>query len=176
MRAMGKLLLLYGTLAAAALAALAVTGNLDRLAPARGLAGAADLAVGLGTGIALAAASRLALGGERGARFLTEEFRARAGALSPRQALTAAVLAGVAEELLFRGVLQPLAGLWVASALFGAVHLGPGWRSLPWAAMAFAAGVVLGGLFEWTGHLVAPAAAHATVNYLNLRRFGAGAV
>jgi membrane protease YdiL (CAAX protease family) len=77
------------------------------------------------------------------------------------------MLAGLGEELLFRGVLQPLIGLPLASLIFGAVHIGG--RSLigygVWAAC-------IGALFGWltvvTGGLLAPIVAHAVYDALAL--------
>ncbi|MEE8408935.1 MAG: CPBP family intramembrane glutamic endopeptidase, partial [Myxococcota bacterium] len=70
---------------------------------------------------------------------------------------------------LFRGTLQPTLGLWLAAAVFAVLHIGPNVRFLPWTIMALGAGLAFGGLFSWTGNLVAPVLAHITVNYLNLR-------
>jgi membrane protease YdiL (CAAX protease family) len=75
-----------------------------------------------------------------------------------------AVLSGVGEEALFRGALQPLVGLVVASLLFGLVHIGPDRRYLAWTASAIVAGFVLGILYEATGGILAPAVAHALHN------------
>lgn len=83
-----------------------------------------------------------------------------------------AVLAGVGEELLFRGVLQegltrPLgtaAGLAMASALFGAVH----WITSAYALIAAGMGLYLGGLYLWTGNLLVPMIAHALYDFIAL--------
>ncbi len=40
-------------------------------------------------------------------------------------------------------------------------------------AMMIAAGLLLGGLFEWSGNLVAPVVAHAGINAVNLRLLAA---
>ncbi len=96
-------------------------------------------------------------------------------------ALSSVVLAPVAEELFFRGLVLHAwlreYGRWVAligsSALFGLVHYGlfplegllP---ELPWLAIPAAAGMLLGFLALRTGSLVAPLAAHATANFVNL--------
>jgi len=68
-----------------------------------------------------------------------------------------AAAAGVAEELLFRGVLQELWGLWPATLLFGLAHaLTPTYFLL-----ASAMGWYLGWLFVDTGNLVVPILVHA---------------
>ncbi|UCE89470.1 MAG: CPBP family intramembrane metalloprotease [Pseudomonadota bacterium] len=66
------------------------------------------------------------------------------------------VLAGVAEEMLFRGALQPLVGLVGASVIFGALHaLTPGYFLL-----ATLLGLLMGSLYELTGSLLAPVVMH----------------
>lgn len=87
-------------------------------------------------------------------------------------ALWAAVLAigiapGIAEELMFRGYIQtrlsrrwgPVAGVLVTSVLFGAMHLDP-----IHGAFAFALGVYVGYLTEWTGSIVPAMVCHAVNN------------
>jgi membrane protease YdiL (CAAX protease family) len=82
-----------------------------------------------------------------------------------------AVLSGVSEELFFRGVLQPILGLTVASVLFGLLH----WLGLVYAAWAASVGVLLGLVYTTTGNLVVPATMHTVHNlavllYLRYRR------
>jgi uncharacterized protein len=91
--------------------------------------------------------------------------------LGPIDLLTATLVAlssGIAEELLFRGALQPLIGLVPASLLFGVLHVAPGRAFRPWTVFALLMGFGLGGLALWTGQLIAPIACHVTVNWLNL--------
>ena len=76
-------------------------------------------------------------------------------------------LAGAAEELLFRGVLQPLAGLPAASVVFGAVHVG-GRSLLGYGLWAACIGGVFGVLMVMTGGLLAPIVAHAVYDALAL--------
>jgi membrane protease YdiL (CAAX protease family) len=76
-------------------------------------------------------------------------------------------LAGAAEELLFRGVLQPLAGLPAASVMFGAVHVG-GRSLLGYGLWAACIGAVFGVLMVMTGGLLAPIVAHAVYDALAL--------
>ncbi|OGQ90642.1 MAG: hypothetical protein A2289_06115 [Deltaproteobacteria bacterium RIFOXYA12_FULL_58_15] len=127
------------------------------------------IASGLGVGLVMVAASRLAAANLQWAAQLAEEFRSLIGPLSGRQALAVAAASAVAEELLFRGILQPPLGLWLTAAIFGVLHIGPNIRFLPWTVMACGAGLAFGWLFHWTSSLAAPILAHATVNYLNLR-------
>ena len=70
----------------------------------------------------------------------------------------------LSEELYFRGVLQPVLGIWVTSLLFGAVHLPfrgfPNWRL---AVVAAIAGWFYGRAFEKGGSVRASAVTHALV-------------
>ncbi|MBX9792365.1 MAG: CPBP family intramembrane metalloprotease [Pirellulales bacterium] len=86
--------------------------------------------------------------------------------------LLVSLLAGVGEELLFRGLLQqaligPL-GLWgalVAAALvFGVVHA----LSASYAVFATLMGAYLGWLWMASGNLAVPIAAHAAYDFLTL--------
>lgn len=86
-----------------------------------------------------------------------------------------AALAGVGEELLFRGVLQPLAirwttpaiGLVVASLLFGLAHS----LSRVYFFFALAVGLYLGGLAMHYHDLLAPMIAHGLYDFLALAYF-----
>jgi hypothetical protein len=82
------------------------------------------------------------------------------------------LLAGVGEEMVFRGVLQPVLGRWLgalpglllASILFGLLHpITPAYVVL-----AAAIGVYLGCLFEWTQSLLLVIVAHALYDFLVL--------
>ena len=77
------------------------------------------------------------------------------------------VLAGLGEELLFRGVLQPLIGLPLASAVFGAVHVG-GRSFIGYGVWAACIGALFGWLMVETGGLLAPIVAHAVYDALAL--------
>jgi hypothetical protein len=77
------------------------------------------------------------------------------------------VLAGLGEELLFRGVLQPLVGLPLASIVFGAVHVG-GRGFVGYGIWAACIGVLFGLLMVQTGGLLAPIVAHAVYDALAL--------
>jgi uncharacterized protein len=85
------------------------------------------------------------------------------------------VLAGIAEELLFRGVLQWFVGLPAASLIFGAVHVG-GRSFIGYGAWAACIGALFGGLMVMTGGLLAPIVAHAVYDALALAyvRYGPG--
>jgi membrane protease YdiL (CAAX protease family) len=99
-----------------------------------------------------------------------------------RDLVLVSILSGVGEEVFFRGALQPLVGLVVASLLFGALHVGPDRRYLVWTLWAVAAGFLFGALYLWTGGILAPVTAHVLHNAATLllwkrfrRREGSGA-
>ena len=79
-------------------------------------------------------------------------------------------LAGIGEELLFRGVLQaglseawsPMAGIVVASLLFGAAHA----VSLSYLVLATLMGLYLGLLYHLTGNLLLPIIVHALYDWI----------
>jgi uncharacterized protein len=91
---------------------------------------------------------------------------------SPVELALLAALAGFAEEILFRGVVQVgLAGvvpeggaLVVASAAFGLAHF----ITPTYAVLAGLAGLYLGGLFLLQGSLIAPIVAHAIYDVVAL--------
>lgn len=127
---------------------------------------AAGLAAGLGLAVLGIASMQLRRGplGE-----LSRQVREIAGVLFARSTsldrFVIAALAGVAEEALFRGVVQAglvasvgtAAGLAGASLLFGLAHaVGPAY-----VVAATAAGAVFGALHLVTGDLGAPILAHA---------------
>ncbi len=89
--------------------------------------------------------------------------------LSPTDILFLALASGIAEELFFRGAMQPVFGLLVTSLIFGAVHSGPKPVFLWWSAWAFVMGLLFGGIFELTGVLWGPVLGHVLINQRNIR-------
>jgi hypothetical protein len=91
---------------------------------------------------------------------------------SPAGVVLLALLAGLGEELLFRGVIQvwlaERTSLWLAlataSLLFGAGHLLSAWYAL----LASLIGAYLGILFLVSGNLLAPIIAHAAYDVVAL--------
>jgi len=96
--------------------------------------------------------------------------------------LIVAVIPAIGEELVFRGVLQqelmrwarnPHVGIWVASFVFGAIHL-QFYGFFP----RMALGIVLGYLYYWSGNIWVPILGHFlnngfTVFMLYLQQRGA---
>jgi uncharacterized protein len=102
------------------------------------------------------------------ARRLHLELRPFAQDLDLTGIVVLALLSSAGEELLFRGLLQPWMGLLPQALIFGLVHQMPGPSRWIWVTWALLVGLVLGALFELTGSLLGPLAAHALVNGLNL--------
>lgn len=90
------------------------------------------------------------------------------GPLRPASCAVLALSSGIAEELAFRAALQPEVGLVVASLLFGLVHAPLKRELMAWPLLAAAMGFLLGWLYDWTGGVLAPVAAHVAVNWVNL--------
>lgn len=84
-----------------------------------------------------------------------------------------ALMAGVGEEALFRGVIQaglegplgPVAALVVASLLFGLAH----YVTHAYFVLATLMGLYLGLLYQWTGNLLVPILVHALYDWAALR-------
>jgi membrane protease YdiL (CAAX protease family) len=82
------------------------------------------------------------------------------GADEPARRVLGPILAmALAEELLFRGVVHTLAGFAAGVAVYGAVQVIE--RKWVLVLAAVLGGIVWGGLYEWTGGIVAPFVAHA---------------
>jgi hypothetical protein len=104
------------------------------------------------------------------ARELELRLRDRLGPLTVGEAHGLALLSGVAEEVFFRGALQPALGMPAATLLFAILHSGRGREMLLWTGSALAAGALLGELMLWRGSLFAPVLCHTLVNAVQLRR------
>jgi uncharacterized protein len=81
------------------------------------------------------------------------------------------LFAGFGEELLFRGALQPVFGIWLTSILFVGLHGYFKFTSryhLVFGGMMFGLSAGLGLLFEWAG-IVAAITAHAVYDMLMLQ-------
>jgi membrane protease YdiL (CAAX protease family) len=104
--------------------------------------------------------------------FLERRLRPALGGWSTVQLLAISVLAGVAEEVLFRAALQggatrglgPLPALVLASVLFGVCH----WITPAYALITGVMGLYLGALWWWSGNLLTPVVAHALYDFVAL--------
>ena len=167
----GLILSLYGTLALLALLISAGRDDID-IYRIEGRSTSLFLAlsplIGLAVALAVVFLSRFTVHRFDWARRLHTDFRSLLGPLSGREILILAVASAVGEELLFRGALQPMIGIWPQAVIFALLHIGPGTRFLPWTLSAFAVGLVFGWLFHATGDLGGPIVAHFAINFMNL--------
>ncbi|MCZ6677717.1 MAG: CPBP family intramembrane metalloprotease [Candidatus Poribacteria bacterium] len=105
-------------------------------------------------------------------RFLMEFVRPLFGRCTLLELSVISLLAGVGEEMLFRGVLQgalsrwfgPVVGLAVASIFFGLAHF----MSPTYAVVASLMGAYLGGVWQSTDNLLTPIVTHAVYDFLAL--------
>ncbi len=123
---------------------------------------------GAGLGLFLVVLSRLLVAKVRAMKELEEVLASLVGRLGFFRILLLALVSGPAEEMLFRCALLDLVGPVWSTLAFALCHTGPGKKFRAWTLMA---GVV-GALFAWMvlegWGLVAVAAAHSTLNFLNL--------
>jgi uncharacterized protein len=134
--------------------------------PGVALAGSAGL--GLTVATAIIGFTRITVPRFGWAQRLHSELRPVARDLTIGQILVVAGLSSLGEELLFRGLLVPIAGVGISAVLFGLAHQIKGPSRWVWAGWATAVGLMLGGIFALTGSLVGPLLAHAIVNAANL--------
>jgi membrane protease YdiL (CAAX protease family) len=163
---------LYGALAVAALIWATVDGRNPFTFPGvepRPERMVVGIALGLALGLAVVAGSRWSVKRFDWAKVLHGEFHALVHDLSAREILLLAAASSIGEELFFRGALLPAVGLLPSTLIFAALHFRPHRRFLPWTAMSFIVGLVLGLLFRELGDLAAPLTAHFVINFFNLR-------
>lgn len=165
----------YGAMAAVALAVSILA--LDRapwVHPAPWLhlpalvAHAYSLAFGLVLGAIVVVATRRLVERFVWAQELANALRPFARGLSGVGIVVVALLSSIGEEFLFRGLLAPWIGLWAQALLFGVLHQMRGPSRWAWVAWATIVGVLFGVVFQSTGSLLGPIAAHAVINGFNL--------
>lgn len=131
-----------------------------------------DALIGIGAGALVVALSRLLEATWAPARRLASELHRQIGPLSNGDVLVYALTSSVAEEIFFRGAMQPALG-WVATSIvFGVLHGGFTPRLWFWSLFALAMGFLLGWVALWTGNLLAPILTHFVTNLCNLRALG----
>lgn len=158
--------LFYGVLILVAVAIGTLSGR-NVFAP--GGPFASSLALGVATACGTVALGLLAYGFLPVFRKLSEELAPLVvDGTRGRDLVLLAAFSGVGEEALFRGALQPEIGVVASSLLFGALHVGPDRRYLLWTLWAVGAGFLFGGLYGWTGGILAPIVAHALHNAATL--------
>lgn len=124
-----------------------------------------QLGIGLACG-AIFAAAGLALIKMPSFKKILQEYaiirQVQEMSLSPNEVVYISLIAGISEEILFRGAIQPVIGIWWTSLLFIAVH---GYIRLNstthilYSLFTFALSVILGALFMYVG-LISAMAAH----------------
>ena len=163
---------LYGALALAAILISAGRGDVDIYrvdSTSTPLQLVLSPLIGVAVGLLVVLLSRYATHRFEWARRLHRDFRDLLGPLTFKEMAVLAIASSIGEELLFRGALQPMIGLWPQAVIFALLHIGPGTRYLPWTVSAFVMGLAFGLLAEWTGDLGGAIAAHFTINFLNLQ-------
>jgi membrane protease YdiL (CAAX protease family) len=105
----------------------------------------------------------------RWARALHVALRPAAHGAGNASLLLVAVTSAAGEELLFRGLLVPVAGVVASSVAFGLMHQISGRARWGWMVWATVMGLLFGEIFALTGSLVGPLVAHAAINHANLR-------
>jgi hypothetical protein len=129
---------------------------------------AVSLGLGLGLALAVVALTPVFVDRARWARALHAELAELIHPLSRSEIMVLALSSGIAEELFFRGAMQPVLGLTLSSAVFGLVHVGPRKVFLAWITWAFVMGLLFGLIFELTGVLWGPVLAHVWINQRNM--------
>jgi len=123
---------------------------------------------GLAFGGLLVVGTRVAVTRFAWARELHAALRPFASGMSSLAIVVIAMLSAFGEEMLFRGLLAPAIGVIPQALIFGVAHQIPGPSRWVWVLWATIVGLALGAMYQLTGSLVGPLAAHAIVNALNL--------
>lgn len=126
------------------------------------------VALGVAVGVLVIALTKVFVRRAAWAKRLHGEFRSLLGPLTGGEIAVFAITSGIAEEMLFRGAMQPAFGLLLSGLVFGLVHVGPRRGFLAWTVWATVMGWVFGALYALTGELLAPMLAHFLINYENL--------
>jgi membrane protease YdiL (CAAX protease family) len=138
-----------------------------------GARGEASWLLSLGAGVALGAitvaATRVLMRRAPWARALHVALRPAVHGASDGALAALALASALGEELLFRGLLVPLAGIVFSSVLFGLLHQVRGPARWAWMAWATVMGTAFATVFALTGSLAGPVVAHALINHANLR-------
>ena len=102
-------------------------------------------------------------------QFVDQVVKPLADSLSLPAMAIISIIAGIGEELFFRGLLQQECGLILTSALFAVMHLGPAIKEYPIICCCyFLAGLYLGLIYQWQGSLWCPVIVHAAYDLLAL--------
>ena len=173
---------LYGVLGLASGLVIVFALNApERVVPAD-VGALVGLALGAAAAIPVEVVSLLLFRHSAATSSLSQTISGIIGPVSSADLMVLALASGIAEELLFRGLIQTVAmnslgtaaGLTLASLGFGVLHYAPrtstsdGHPGLQWMAFATGMGFYMGALYIWTGNIIAPAVTHILVNFINL--------
>lgn len=100
---------------------------------------------------------------------MLQTVMATLGSLSIAQVAYLSLASSLAEEMFFRGALQPNTGLIWASVLFALLHIGPGGIG-SWSLWAFASALIMGQTVEFTGSIYPAFLIHFSINLISLLR------
>jgi len=124
-------------------------------------------ALGAGAGLLIVGLSHF--GRDAGPmKALRREMKDMLGRPSDATILTVAAASAIGEELLFRGAMQPLLGVWPTIVIFGLLHGGGMKKLWAWTVFALLGGAAFAALTLFTESLLAAIVMHFTVNYFNL--------
>ncbi len=124
--------------------------------------------LGVAIGGLVVMATRALVGRVTFATRLHDELRPLARSMSAGTVVYLALTSAFGEELLFRGLLEPWIGLLPQAIIFGSLHQMGGPSRWAWMGWATIMGLTLGAMYQCTGSLVGPLAAHALINAINL--------
>jgi hypothetical protein len=128
----------------------------------------ADIGLGVALGLATVLLSRWLSAQFAWSRRIDAEFRVMLAPIEPSDTFGLAAMSALAEELFFRGFLQPIFGLTVTALAFGLVHFPHRRDQIPWPIAAAVMGFAFGGLTLLRGSIIAAIVAHFTINFFNL--------
>ncbi len=100
------------------------------------------------------------------AQILNIEFKRIFVPLKDWQIFLIAFCSGTTEETVFRGIIQPLIGIFPTSLLFGLMHLIPNKVFIPWTLYTIFGGFLFGCLFEIAGTLFPSIISHILINFI----------
>lgn len=132
----------------------------------------AKVGVGVAFGLLVVGASAWASRRTAWGKRMDARFAEILGAPKSVEAAYMAFTSGVAEEVLFRGLLIQVLGPVGSTLLFAAFH----WDRAPgmwvWTVFALGVGAAMAAMTLWTGDVTAAILAHVTINYFNLLSIG----
>ena len=85
--------------------------------------------------------------------------------LNGRKIFFVVLLVSVSEEVLFRGIIQTYAGLWIASLIFALIHIRYLYNIYLFVNILLLS-FYIGMVYEWTGNLLVTIAMHFTIDLI----------